>query len=90
MALQHYAGSMQAYDGRPVTEVDTIGNARPPHYAPPPPPPGFRVVDHRRTNSWELYRFRADAPASVAPAALLPSKLGDKDAAILVQTGDRP
>jgi 4-amino-4-deoxy-L-arabinose transferase-like glycosyltransferase len=92
MVLEHYAGAGAQIpaSGASVAEIDVIGNARPPRYAVPPTPPGFTLAEHRKTNSWELYRYRADAPATVAPATLLQSKLGTKDAAILVQTGDRP
>jgi 4-amino-4-deoxy-L-arabinose transferase-like glycosyltransferase len=87
-ALEHYAGAMRPLPpgGAAVAEIDVIGNARPPRYATPPLPPGFALFQHRRSDSWELYRYRATAPATVAPAALAQSRLGTKDAAILVQT----
>jgi len=82
-----YTGGMGPVppEGAAVTEIDVIGSQRPPHYAPPPPPAGFTAVEQRRDISWELIRYRASAPATVAPAALAQSKLGTDAPEILIQ-----
>jgi hypothetical protein len=88
-----YTGPMQPVPptGTTVAEIDVIGSARPPHYAPPPPPAGFAAVEQRRNVSWELIRYRAPTPATVAPAALAQSRLGADAPAILIQNpGGRP
>jgi uncharacterized membrane protein len=86
-ALELYAGTMRPLPpgGVPVKEIVVIGNARPPRFADPPVPPGFRPVERRRTDSWELIRYVAGSPTPVTPDSLLGYRLGPKLPAIRLQ-----
>jgi mannosyltransferase len=70
--LRLYAGPLAriGVHGVQAAEIDAVANARPPRFAVPRPPHGFRVAERRRTESWELVRYRAPAPRLVGPNLL--------------------
>jgi 4-amino-4-deoxy-L-arabinose transferase-like glycosyltransferase len=86
--LRLYAGALPAMPaaGASVREVVVIGNDRPPDFEQPPPPPGFQAAGTVRAPSYVLDRYRSQQPVALTAAALAPSRLGPKPAAILIQS----
>lgn len=86
-ALEHYAGKLERVGatGTTVSEIAVVSYERPPRHTPSPPPPGFREVDRERSESFQLIRYRADAPAVVSYGALAAARVGPKGPAVLLQ-----
>jgi hypothetical protein len=71
MPLSLYVKSLQsASSGRVTSEVDIVGQGRPPAFARPLGPVGFALVGAIRTASYEMLRYRSASPRSIVPADL--------------------
>ncbi len=81
-------------DGTPVTEVDLVGlAARRPDQSPEPPrktaqpvpEPSFREVGRVETPTYTVIRYRSEKPVGFFAASLAFNRLGDAQAAVLLQ-----
>jgi mannosyltransferase len=90
MPLSLYAKSLRPARGpHALSEVDVVGQGRPPHFARPPGPSGFALVQGIHSPSYELLRYRAAAPQTVSPGVLQSDALGHSGSSVVVNGGGR-